>query len=302
MRTFITGGTGFIGQSLAASLLADGHEVMVISRSTDSVDRVFGKTVSGFTWDGGEWPSLVTQDSAIVNLAGSSIAEGRWTPEVKKRILQSRLGSGKRLLEGLRKAPEKPAVFVQGSAVGYYGHHRSTPVTEDTAQGEGFLADVAGQWEASTAEAEEMGIRRVMIRTGMVLGQGGALERMLPPFRFFVGGPIGSGEQGVSWIHMHDEVGAIRFLMEHPETQGPYNLTAPTPVSFSRFARVLGETLNRPHWLRTPGFALRMLFGEMADEVLLNGQFALPERLQQAGYEFRFPMLKDALPDILSRP
>lgn len=302
MRVIITGGTGFIGQSLAASLLADGHEVIIISRSASSVSRVFGQTVSGFTWDGGQWPSLVNRDTAIVNLAGSSIASGRWTPKVKERILNSRITAGERIVDGLRSAPEQPAVLVQGSAVGYYGHHKSTPVTESTPQGEGFLAEVAGKWEASTAEVEAMGVRRVIIRTGMVLGKGGALERMLPPFRFFVGGPVGSGEQGVSWIHMHDEVGAIRFLMQTPETEGPYNLTAPTPVTFARFARVLGQSMHRPHWLRTPGFMLRLIFGEMADEVLLNGQFALPERLQQAGYEFRFSMLKDALPEILSRP
>ncbi|WP_018124288.1 TIGR01777 family oxidoreductase [Desulfovibrio oxyclinae] len=301
MRVIIAGGTGFIGRSLAATLMAAGHEIIVLSRSVASVERVFGQSVSGFTWDGGEWPSLIDPSTAIVNLAGSSIAGGRWTPKVKERILQSRLKSGQRLIEGIRKANDAPRVFVQGSAVGYYGHHKSTPVTEDTPSGTGFLADVARKWENSTKEIDGMGIRRVIIRTGMVLGHGGALERMLPAFRLFVGGAPGTGDQGVSWIHLKDEVGAIKFLMEHSETCGPYNLTAPTPVTFSRFARVLGETLHRPHKLNPPAFMLRLIFGQMADEVLLNGQFALPERLQKAGYEFRFPMLKDALPDILNR-
>lgn len=165
--------------------------------------------------------------------------------------------------------------------------------------GSGFLADVARQWEASTQAVEDMGVRRVIVRTGVVLGHGGALEQMLPPFRFFVGGPPGSGRQGVSWIHLADEVGAIRFLMETPETSGAYNLTAPEPVQFSRLAHVIGNILNRPYKLNVPGFALRLLFGQMADEVLLSGQLALPGRLQQAGYRFRFPELEAALRDIL---
>lgn len=301
MRVIIAGGTGFIGQSLAASLMEDGHDVIIVSRSKASIARTFGKSVLAAEWDDAQWPSLVNANTAVVNLAGASIADGKWTDAVMKRILESRLSTGEKLLSGIRNAPAKPFCFVQGSAVGWYGHHHSTPITEESQPGTGFLADVAQQWEASTEELEDMGIRRVMIRTGMVLGNGGALASMLPPFRFFVGGAPGSGDQGVSWIHLEDEVEAIRFLINQNDASGAYNLTAPTPVTFSRFARVLGETLHRPHAFNVPAFILRLKFGKMADEVLLNGQFALPDRLLKAGYEFRFPKLKDALQDILGR-
>ncbi len=299
MRAIIAGGTGFIGQALVRELRDAGWEIVVLSRSPSKVAEVFGAGVIGMRWDSGDWAGLLDAQTAVVNLAGENIAAGRWTQAVKERILSSRVNSGHRLVEALRGAPSLPGTFVQASAVGYYGPRGNDPVDESTPSGTGYLAEVCRQWEASTAALDDLGVRRVVVRTGMVLGHGGALARMLPPFRFFLGGPPGTGYQGASWIHLADEVGAIRFLMENADTRGAYNLTAPGPVRFRKFARILGQTLNRPYRLNVPAFALRLLFGEMADEVLLSGQLALPKRLLEAGYRFRFPELDGALADLL---
>ena len=300
MRAIIAGGTGFIGQALAAELKANGWEIVVLSRAPGKVAEVFGSGVIGMRSDNGDWPDMLGPDCVIVNLAGENIASGRWTGAKKQRILQSRLDSGDRIVRSIRLAERVPSAVIQASAIGYYGPRDDNPVDESAPSGKGFLADVCRQWEASTAPLDEMGIRRCVIRTGMVLGNGGALARMLPPFRAYLGGPPGTGLQGVSWIHLADQVGAIRFLMERESARGAYNLTAPNPVVFRTFARILGELLHRPSGLKTPAFALRALFGEMADEVLLSGQIALPSRLLDAGYRFRFPELEGALEDILA--
>jgi hypothetical protein len=299
MRAIIAGGTGFIGQALVGELRGAGWEIVVLSRSPGKVAEVFGSGVIGMRWEGGDWVSLLGPDTVIVNLAGENIAAGRWTRAVKERILSSRVDAGRALVRAVREAGVQPGAFVQASAVGYYGPRGNEPIDETAESGTGFLAEVCRAWEASSAGIEAMGVRRVVVRTGMVLGHGGALARMLPPFRYFVGGPPGTGFQGASWIHLADEAGAIRFLMENPQARGPYNLTAPHPVRFRRFARILGQTLSRPYRLNVPAFALRLLFGEMADEVLLSGQLALPGRLLEAGYVFRFPELEGALKDLL---
>ena len=300
MRAIIVGGTGFIGQALVAELKAHDWEIVVLSRAPGKVAEVFGAGVIGMRSDNGDWPDMLGPNCVIVNLAGENIAAGRWTAKKKQRILQSRLEAGDRILRSIRLAENVPAAVIQGSAVGFYGPHGEQAVDEDSPSGTGFLADVCRRWEASTAALDEMGIRRCVVRTGMVLGNGGALARMLPPFRWYMGGPPGSGLQGVSWVHMADQVGAIRFLMEHESARGPFNLAAPNPVDFNAFARTLGRVLHRPSGLRTPAFALRALFGEMADEILLSGQFAQPRRLLEAGYTFRFPELEPALADVLA--
>lgn len=300
MRAIIAGGTGFIGQALVSELKDNGWEIVVLSRSPGKVADAFGSGVIGMRWDNGDWPDLLGPETAIVNLAGDNIASGRWTSEKKQRILQSRLDAGKRILSVVKRAENLPAVVIQASAVGFYGPQGDVKVDEKTPSGAGFLAGVCREWEASTLELESMGVRRCVVRTGMVLGDGGALLKMLPAYKYFLGGPLGSGSQGVSWIHIADEVGAIRFLMENTETKGVYNLTAPTPVQFSKFARILGEALNRPAKLRVPALALKLLFGEMAEEILLSGQLAVPNRLKEAGYEFRFPGLEGAFGDLLT--
>ena len=303
MRTIILGGTGFIGSALARLLVARGSEVIVPSRRPEKVPAVLGlgaphARIVGAPFDGrtgAGWAEFITPDTAIVNLAGENIAAGRWTEDVKRRIEGSRLAAGAAVMDALNRAEARPAVLVQASAVGYYGARGTEPVDETAGPGDNFLAGVARKWEASTQGAEALGVRRVVVRTSMVLGRGGALEKMLPPFRLGLGGPLGSGRQMVPFIHLDDEVGAIAFLMEREECSGPYNLAAPESVDSRGFARALGKALGRPALLPAPAFALRLLLGQMAEEVLLSGVNAAPGKLLAAGYRFRHPTLAQAL-------
>ncbi|MCM0755731.1 TIGR01777 family oxidoreductase [Desulfovibrio aminophilus] len=295
MRVFIAGGSGFIGTALCRALVRAGHAPVVLTRGTP---RALPPGVSAVGWngrDGEGWAHLLERDSAVVNLAGENIAAGRWTPERKERILQSRLDAGRAVADAVSRAPEAPRVLVQASAVGWYGPRGPELLDESAAPGQGFLAEVCRRWEESSAAVEALGTRRCVIRTGLVLGPGGALARMLPAFRFFLGGPLGDGRQGVSWIHLDDEAQAIRFLIETEDCSGPYNLTAPDPVDSRAFAKALGRALGRPSRLPAPAFALRLLLGEMASEVLLSGQFVRPTRLLSAGYRFQRPDIDGAL-------
>ncbi len=301
MRVIITGGTGLIGRALAADLAAAGREVIVLSRNPQRspamppgvrLEKWDGRTAQG-------WGDLADGAEAIVNLAGESIAGGRWTAARKRRIRESRLAAGAAVVEAVAAARQKPHVVVQASGAGYYGPRGDELILEDTLPGTDFLGQLAVEWETSTAPVEAMGVRRVVVRTGVVLSrEGGALPRLILPFRFFVGGPLGRGRQWVPWIHITDEVRAVRFLMENPDAREPYNLTAPNPVPNAQMARVLGRVLGRPSWLPVPAPALRLLLGEMAD-VLLTGQRAVPQRLLEAGFIFRFPELDAALADLL---
>ncbi len=297
MKVIITGGTGLIGRALAAELLAAGHEVVVLSRNPRPaqglppevrVERWDGRTAQG-------WGPLADGADAIVNLAGENIAGGRWTAERKRRIRQSRIDAGQAVVEAVRAAKRKPAVVAQASGIGYYGPHGDEEVTEDFPPGEDFLGRLAVEWEASTAPVESLGVRRVVVRTGVVLSrEGGALPRLTLPFRFFLGGPLGSGRQWMPWIHITDEVRAIRFLLEKEDARGPYNLAAPRPVINRELARALGRVLGRPAWLPVPAPALKLLLGEMS-AVLLTGQRAVPKRLLEEGFRFQWPELETAL-------
>ncbi len=304
MRVLITGGTGLIGRRLTEDLLQDGHEVVVLSRRPEAHQATMPADVRLVRWDGRTpegWGALVNEVDAVVNLAGENIAAGRWTAARKQRIRESRVNAGRALVAALEAAHTRPRVLVQASAVGYYGPRGDEVLTEEAPPGEDFLARVAVEWEASTAPVEKMGVRRVIIRTGVVLTpEGGALRRMLLPFKLGLGGPMGNGRQWFPWIHIADEVGAIRFLIENEHTSGPYNLTAPNPVRNVAFARALGRVLRRPAILPVPAFTLRLLFGEMAT-VVLDGQRALPKRLLEAGYTFRFVEVESALRDLLAR-
>jgi len=309
MRTIVLGGTGFIGKALARLLEGQGHEVVVPSRNPARVSAALGLGAPGARIiaapfdgvSGAGWAEFITPDTAIVNLAGENIADGSWTPDKKRRILESRLDAGAAVMDAIRQSGALPAVLVQASAVGFYGARGTEPVGEDTPAGANFLAQVAGRWEASTLEAEVLGVRRVVVRTSMVLGRGGALAKMLPPFRLGLGGPLGAGTQMVPWIHLDDEAGAIAFLMATPGLSGPFNLAAPEAVDSRGFARALGRALGRPAFLPAPGFALRLLLGQMAEEVLLSGVRAEPTRLLAAGYRFRHPGLAGALAAALGR-
>ena len=301
MRVLITGGSGLIGRALSANLARDGNEVIILSRQPE---RIIGLPagVSAKWWDGHTsegWSSLVDGTDAIINLAGENISSGRWTDERKSRILESRLNTGRATVQAVEAAPRKPRVVIQASGVGYYGTGGDEEITEETPPGRDFLAQLAADWESSTVSLKSLGVRRAVIRTGVVLStEGGALPRMLLPFRFFAGGRLGSGSQWFPWIHIADEVGAIRFLIENDTASGPFNLTAPVPVNNAEFSRLLGQQLRRPALMSTPAFALRLLFGEMAT-VLLDGQRAIPRRLIQLGFTFRFPKAGPALRDLL---
>jgi uncharacterized protein len=301
MHVLITGGTGLIGQELAASLISDGHEVTVLSRDPEKVTHLpDGVNIKRWDTQAVEgWQSLTDEVDTIVNLAGENISEGRWTVKRKLRIRESRVNAGRALVYAMGKSVIKPRVIIQASAVGYYGSCGDEEITENMQAGEGFLPKVCMDWEASTAPVEVWGIRRVIIRTGVVLSKkGGALPRMLLPFRYFVGGRLGSGNQWFPWIHIADEVGAIRFLIDNEAASGPFNLVSPNPVTNAEFSRLLGRQLKRPSFIPVPAIALRLLFGEMST-VLLDGQRAVPQRLIQLSYNFQFPNADTALHNIL---
>lgn len=303
MRVIITGGSGLIGRALTTDLARNSHEVIIISRRPE---RIIGLPagVRAERWDGRTaegWYSLADGADAIVNLAGENISSGRWTDERKHTILQSRLNAGQAVVQAVKAVTHKPRVVIQASGIGYYGPCGNEEITEETPPGHDFLAGLAVEWESSTASLEALGVRRAVIRTGVVLStEGGALPRMLLPFRFFVGGRLGSGRQWFPWIHIADEVGAIRFLIESEDASGPFNLSAPIPLTNTEFSHLLGQQLRRPALMPTPEFALRLLFGEMAT-ALLDGQRAIPKRLLQLGFRFRFPEAGPALRDLLGR-
>ncbi len=306
MHVLITGGTGLIGTALAKALLADGHRVTILTRqqnpsvSEGAVAQLWnGKTPEG-------WGHLVNEVDAVVNLAGENLAgqgplPGRWTESRKEVIRQSRIGAGMALAQAIGGATKPPAVLVQASGIGYYGTSDDEPIDEEAPAGTDFLATLAVDWEASTRPVEDKGVRRVVIRTGAVLStSGGALPKLLLPYQMYVGGPAGSGRQFMPWIHIDDEVNAIRFLIEQSTAQGAFNLCAPSPVTNRGFGNTLGRVIHRPSLLPVPAFVLHMLLGEVAD-LVLEGQRAFPKRLQSLGYEFRFAELEPALRDLLSR-
>ena len=302
MNVIVTGGSGLIGRALVASLAADGHRATVLSRNPDRV-RGLPEGVSAAGWDARSAAALtplVAGADAVVHLAGEGIADGRWTAERKRRIRDSRVDSSAAVAAAITAAEPRPGVLLQGSAVGFYGPRGDEELTEDSRSGDDFLAETCRAWEAASAPVEEIGVRRAVLRTGIVLARdGGALAKMLLPFRLFAGGPAGSGRQYMPWIHLADEVGAIRFLLDSPEARGPFNLTAPEPRTNRQFSRTLGRVLGRPSFMPAPAFALELALGEMA-KIVLEGQRAVPRRLLEAGYEFRFSGLEAALRDLLT--
>jgi uncharacterized protein len=300
-RVLITGGSGFIGRALTAELAAAGYDVVVLSRSPQRVSGLPpGARAAGWdaeTADG--WGELADGAYGIVHLAGENLASGPWTSARKKRIRDSRVESSRAVLAALGGAAVRPQVLVQASGVDYYGARGAEVVREEEPPGEGFLAEVCVRWEAATAPAEDLGVRRAVARSGVVLDTGGgALPKMALPFKLFVGGPLGSGRQYLSWIHRADEVAALRFLLESPEAAGAFNLTAPEPVTNREFSAEIARHLGRPNLLGAPGFALHLALGDMAD-MLLHGQRAVPAALERLGFRFRFRDLRAALADAL---
>jgi uncharacterized protein (TIGR01777 family) len=296
VRIAITGASGFIGSALRRSLEGDGHEVVGVSRSADRPGTIGWDPAAGRI-DATELEGF----DGVVHLAGEGIGDKRWTPEQKAKILESRKQGTTLLADALASLDRKPPVLVSGSAIGFYGDRGDEVLTEASSSGDDYLSEICRAWEASTAPAEQAGIRVAHIRTGIVLGEGGALRKMLPLFKLGIGGRLGSGDQWMSWISLADEVAAIRFLLDHA-VAGPVNLTAPNPVTNRDFTKALGSALSRPAVLPVPKFGPKLLLGkELADLLLFGSQRVLPTVLTEAGFEFQHPDLEPALRAMLGK-
>ncbi len=297
MNITVTGGTGFIGRRLAEHLVKQGHTVHLLGRTLRSG---LPAHLRFSLWDAARSePPLdaLSESDAVIHLAGESIGQ-RWSQDIKRRIRSSRIDGTQGLVSALAKLSKPPAILLSASAVGYYGSRGEEVLTEDSAAGEDWLAQMVSEWEQSAGQAASLGIRVVLLRTGMVLGPGGALRQILPPFRAGVGGRLGNGDQWMSWIHLQDAVRLISFPLDQPGVRGPVNVTAPNPVRNSEFTRLLGRLLRRPALFRVPEFGLRILFGEMAS-ILLASQRVIPAAATRAGFEFKFAELGPALRDLL---
>ncbi len=300
MNILISGGTGLIGRALSGYLCANGHKATIISRIPQEATEP--DKPQEISWDELSDPHNFFGKNVvdvIINLAGENLGSGRWTAGKKKRILQSRLSASDKLVNAIRHSGNKPSLFIQSSAIGYYGTDREEQFDESSPPGNDYLAGVAQQWESSSSFVEELGLRRVVIRTGVVLNtHSGALARLLLPYRLFVGGPLGSGKQWISWIHLDDEVRAIAHVIDEKSISGAVNLTAPNPVTNTEFGRLIALVMGRPYWLPVPGFALKAILGEMS-VLVLEGQKVLPCKLEETGFKFSFPNLKDALQNLI---
>jgi uncharacterized protein (TIGR01777 family) len=298
MRIVIAGGTGFLGSPLAETYAEDGHDVRVLSRSLppgesrhESGTGVPGITRVGWQPDGtvGPWAACIAGADALINLAGASIGDKRWTPQRKAELRDSRILATRSLAAAITAAALPPRVFVSSSAIGYYGASGHEPKTEASRAGADYLARLCEDWEKEAGRAERDDMRLAFIRTGLVLeASGGTLKEMLTPFRLFAGGPMGSGRQYMSWIHRLDWIEMVKWIVETPDASGPINLTAPHPVTNREFSRALGRALRRPAFVPVPAFALKLLLGEFADYVV-TGQRVIPARALALGYHFRYP-------------
>jgi uncharacterized protein len=296
MKLLLAGGTGFIGNPLRARLLEQGHSLIILTRSKRAAEASADE--KWITWNGessGEWENELDGTDGVINLAGEPIAAKRWTQAQKGKIRSSRIQTTQTLVSAIAKARQKPKFLLNASAIGYYGPHGDEAFTEKEEPGQDFLGQTCREWEEEARKAEEHGPRVIRLRTGIVLGKGGgALAKMVVPFKLFAGGPLGSGKQWMSWIHIEDEIGLILFLIAHPDATGAVNATAPSPVTMKEFCKTLGQELHRPSWAPVPSFALRLMLGEMAD-MLLTGQRVIPAEAQRLGYRFRYPTLDQAL-------
>ena len=300
-RYILCGGSGLIGRALALELVNETHEVVMLSRNPEKLSGL-PANVKAEKWDavsGNDWYQVAEGCDAIVNLAGTNIGSGKWSAERKREIVKSRVDAGRAIVRAVELMKVKPRALVQASAVGYYGNSSAKQVNEESPPGNDFLARVAVDWEDSTKPIESMGVRRVIIRTGVVLSKnGGVFPTMVLPFRLFIGGRLGNGRQPFPWIHIDDEVRAVRFLIESDDAAGPFNLTAPHPVTNAQFSSILAEVIKRPNWLPVPAVALHLILGEMA-VIALEGQNAVPNRLVEKGFIFKFPGARQAIEDLL---
>lgn len=305
MKVAIAGATGFVGSRLVERLHAEGHQVLVLTRNLNAAQNVFPNSarpnleIIAYTpTESGSWQQAIASCDGVVNLAGEAIADGRWTPERKQEILNSRKLGTQKIVEAIAKANPKPSVLVNASAIGYYGTSETATFEETSPPGDDFLAQVCQAWEAEARKVTDTGTRLVILRIGIVLGMGGAIAKMIAPFKLYAGGPIGTGRQWFSWIYRDDLVNLILQALTRPEIEGVLNATAPNPVRMAEFCHTLGQVLNRPSWLPVPSFALEALLGDGA-MVVLKGQQVLPKRTLAKGFEYQYPEVKQALEAIL---
>jgi len=299
MNIFMTGGTGFVGTYLTKRLIAEGHKVTILTQPLgDAALKITSLTyLAGNPTIKGKWQESVKEHDVIINLAGASIFS-RWTPEQKKILRESRIETTRNLVSALPDNA-KNITFFSTSAVGYYGFHADEELTENMPAGDDFLAKLAYDWEQEALNAQAKGTRVVITRFGIVLGKnGGALGQMIPLFKFFLGGPLGSGKQWFSWVHMEDLAQAFSFLLKHPEINGAVNLCSPTPVRNADLGKAIGKVLHRPSFVPAPGFMIKLILGEFGS-VLLKGQRVIPRRLLDAEFKFRYPNIEEALRSII---
>ena len=304
MKIIVAGGTGFIGQALSAKLCQAGHHVTLLTRRRGETLQPSGPTFTAVEWDGktaGEWAQYLDGADAVINLAGASIADGRWTDARKQLLTESRITPTRLLVEAISRCSSTPHTLINASGIGYYGAGDDQERDENAPQGSGFLADLCLAWEREALRANEFGVRVIPLRIGMVLGpNGGALAKMLPPFQSFLGGPIMPGTQWVSWIHRDDLIGLIQWLLVTQQVSGPINAVAPESVIMAQFCTALGQILHRPSWLPVPSFILNIMLGELAT-LMTTGQRVVPKKALSAGYQFQYPQLDLALRDILAK-
>ncbi|MBE9221871.1 TIGR01777 family protein [Cyanobacterium stanieri LEGE 03274] len=305
MKIAITGATGFVGKELVKKLAVN-HQIVVLTRNVDKARSVFPSNlqsnleyISYNPKQAGDWQKQLNGCDGVVNLAGAPIGE-RWSPSYKQEILDSRQLGTRNLVEGIKSCEQKPAFLINASAIGFYGTSETATYTEVSPAGDDFLAKVCVAWEEEAQKVKDVDVRLVIFRFGIVLGDGGALAKMIPPFKIFAGGPIGEGKQWFSWIHIDDLVNLLVRAIAHSSIEGTFNATAPYPVTMNQLCETLGDVMNRPSWLPVPGFALELLLGDGA-KVVLEGQKVLPEKTTQTmGYDFQYADLESALKDIVN--
>lgn len=303
LRIALAGGTGFVGTALTNHLTNNGHELFILTRHPEYYEN--DRHISYIKWlEEGSRPENHLQDiDAVINLAGESINSGRWTAKRKQSILDSRIRSTRTILDLMLRLDKRPNVLINASAIGFYGVSEVATFTEKEEQsGADFLAQTTASWEREALKAKEFNIRTAMMRFGVILGtDDGALPRMVLPYRFGIGGKIGSGRQWLSWVHIEDVVRSIAFTLLNEKMEGPVNVTAPNPKQMDTFGKTIGNTLHKPHWLPVPGFAMKVMLGDMS-MLVLKGQKVLPEKLLEHGFTFRYPELEDALGNLLKNP
>ncbi|HUL20537.1 MAG TPA: TIGR01777 family oxidoreductase [Thermodesulfobacteriota bacterium] len=303
MKILITGGTGFVGSQLTVRLIQDGNEVTILTRSGKRLEKGSKgpSYLQGDPTQKGPWQEAIQDHDAVINLAGASIF-AKWTEGYKRVLRESRVSTARNIVEGVSSDPAKKITLFSTSAVGYYGFCGDQELTEESPPGEDFLAQMAVEWEGEALKAKDKGARVVITRFGIVLGEkGGALGQMIPLFKKYIGGPIGSGKQWFSWVHIKDLAEAFAFLIKHPEISGPVNVCAPNPVRNKDLAKALGKALHRPSFMPAPGFMVKIVLGEFGS-VILKGQRVIPKRLLDSGFAFQYPDINKALQGILGQP